>query len=139
MMKKMMSYLVLGMIAFFLCTNTFAAEGLAEVKLCDANVMKVFRIGGYVLIAVKIIVPILIIVFGMIDFTKAIVLNDQDQVKKSTMSLAKRAIAGIIIFFLPTLINTLFDFIYEKTNTNVFNYESCWGCVFDPGSCRIDE
>lgn len=138
-MRRWMRYIVLGIVTFFLFTNVFYAEGLAEVKLCDANVMKVFRIGGYVLFSIKIIVPILIIIFGMIDFTKAIIMNDQDQIKKSTLSVIKRAIAGIIIFFLPTLINTIFDFVYNQTNANVSNYDACWGCLFDPGSCRIEK
>ena len=58
---------------------------------------------------VKILAPILLIVFGIIDFGKATITNDNDALKKATTSFIKRAIAAVAIFFLPLIINLLLN------------------------------
>lgn len=134
-MKKFVGVLFVGLLSFLLFTPMASAAGMAEVNLCTDGVLDAFRVGGYALIAVKIIVPLLIIIFGMIDFTKAILASNDDQIKKSTTSLVKRGIAGVIIFFIPTLINTAFDMMYEHTDTNLSKYQTCWDCLLDVSSC----
>lgn len=54
---------------------------------------------------VKISVPILLIVFGCVDFGQAILSDDKDIMKKATSKFVKRCIVAIIIFFLPTLLS----------------------------------
>lgn len=56
---------------------------------------------------IKIIVPILLILFGGLDFSKAVVMNDKDILQKAVSNFVKRCIAALAIFFLPTLINLL--------------------------------
>lgn len=58
---------------------------------------------------IQIGVPILLIVLGTVDFAKAVMVNDQDSVKKAGASFAKRCVAGIIVFFLPLLITLIFQ------------------------------
>lgn len=56
---------------------------------------------------VKISVPIILIVFGCVDFGQAILSDDKDVMKKATSKFVKRCIVAIIIFFLPTLLTFL--------------------------------
>ena len=65
----------------------------------------IWQIIGWVLWVFKIVIPIVIIVFGMIDLGKAVVASKDDEIKKSVKSLVMRAIAGIIIFFTGTAIS----------------------------------
>lgn len=57
---------------------------------------------------IKIAAPILLLFFGTLDFSKAVIANDNDAIKKATSSFIKRAIAAVAIFFLPFLINWIF-------------------------------
>lgn len=57
---------------------------------------------------IKIIAPILLIVFGAIDFSNAVFNQGKDQLSKALSKFIKRTIAALAIFFLPMLINLLF-------------------------------
>ena len=58
---------------------------------------------------IRIIVPTLIILFGTIDFLKAIVAKNAEDMKKHTMTFVKRVIAGIIVFLAPIIVNAVID------------------------------
>ena len=58
---------------------------------------------------IRIITPIILITFGMLDFTKAIGQNDSDALQKAIKTFTKRAIICVIIFLIPTLVNFLMN------------------------------
>ena len=62
-----------------------------------------------VLIYVRIIVPILIIVLGMVDFGKAVLANKEDTMKKAQLDFAKRVFIGVAVFFVPVLVDLVMD------------------------------
>ena len=90
---------------------------------------------GYLLLIFKIIIPLIIIVYGMIDFGKAVVAEKDDDIKKSAKSLGRRAIAGIIIFFIPTIVIWVFGQIsdYGKEKKG---FETCEKCLLHPTQCN---
>lgn len=57
--------------------------------------------------AVRIIVPILIILLGMLDFGKAVLAGKQDNMKKAQSDFIKRLIAGVIVFLVPALVDII--------------------------------
>lgn len=101
---------------------------------CTGNFLKPFRFFGKIFLIIKIIIPIVIIAFGMIDLGKAILSSKDDEVKKSLKSLAMRALAGIIIFFLPTIINFVFALI-DGWNEYETDYSNCSKCISSPYNC----
>lgn len=58
---------------------------------------------------IRIIVPILIIVLGTLDFAKAVLAGKEDNMKKAQSTFVKRLIAGIIVFFVPLLVDVIMD------------------------------
>lgn len=60
-----------------------------------------------VLTYVRIIVPILIILLGTIDFAKAVIAGKEDNMKKAQSDFIKRLIAGVIVFLVPTLVDII--------------------------------
>ena len=68
---------------------------LADVDFC-ASTAKIWQLVGNVLLVFKIVIPILLIIWGMMDLGKAVVAAKDDEIKKATKSLAMRIIAGII-------------------------------------------
>lgn len=65
-----------------------------------------------VLQIVRIAVPILIIVLGMVDFAKAVIASKEDAMKKAQITFIKRLIIGVAVFFVPVLI----DIVMELAN-----------------------
>lgn len=64
---------------------------------------------------VKLIAPILVILFGSLDFGKAVISSDQEELKKAQSRFIKRCIAAVALFFLPTIINLLLEHIDATT------------------------
>ncbi len=65
---------------------------------------------------IRIVVPILIIVLGSLDFGKAVIASKEDEMKKAQTTFIKRLIAGIAVFFVPVIINVvmnLADIVWE--------------------------
>lgn len=87
---------------------------------------------GYILMVFKIVIPILLIVFGMIDLGKAVIASKDDEIKKATKSLLMRAIAAIIIFFIPTLIGVIMGLISSFSTQVQSDFDTCRACVSDP-------
>ena len=95
--------------------------------------VSILQFTGYIITIVKIAIPILIVAFGLLDFGKAVVGSKDDLIKKSAISLLRRVVAGIAIFFLPTLVLTIFGTISDYSN-NSNGFDNCKGCLLHPGS-----
>jgi len=74
---------------------------------------------------IKIAIPIILIGFGIIDFTKAMFAGDESQMKKAQTDFIKRLAIAILIFFVPTIINILLSIANE-----VWNF-------IEPGNCGL--
>ena len=60
---------------------------------------------------IKILIPVLIIVLGIIDFLKVVFSGEEKDMKASGTRFLKRIIAGIIFILLPALILFLFNIV----------------------------
>ena len=56
---------------------------------------------------VRIIVPVLIILLGTVDFARAATAGKEDEMKKAQTTFVKRLIAGIFVFLVPVLIDAI--------------------------------
>lgn len=81
------------------------------------------KINSYLNI-IKIAVPIIVIGFGIADFTKA-VFSDEENMKKAQKQFIKRLIIAILIFLTPTFVNLLLS-LANKVWT-----------IISPNSCGI--
>ena len=69
----------------------------------------------------------LLIIFGSIDFVKAIIAQKDDEIKKGQQVFVKRLIAGIIIFFIFSIVKIIVSFAADKDKkTNIINCASCF-------------
>ena len=65
----------------------------SETGFC-AGSANVWQTVGIVLMVFKIVIPILLIIFGMIDLGKAVIASKDDEIKKATKSLLFRAVSA---------------------------------------------
>lgn len=66
-------------------------------------------IADTVLSYVRVLVPILIILLGTLDLSKAVIAGKEDNIKKAQTDFIKRVIIGVAIFFVPLLVNLVMD------------------------------
>ena len=62
-----------------------------------------------IFVMIKIAVPCLVFVLCIVDFSKAVIAQDEKTMKEAQNHAIKRIIIGVVIFFIPTLINILLD------------------------------
>ena len=58
---------------------------------------------------VKIAIPIILIVLGTLDFGKAILSSDENEMKKAQGTFIKRLIIAVAIFLIPSLLGVILD------------------------------
>ena len=95
-------------------------------NVCNNEGVKsaVLFIGKLVRVAIWA-VPLIIIVLGMVDFTKAITSSDEKAVSKATAALIKRIVAGLSVFLIPTIIIA----ILQNIGIKGIDQNSCVNCL----------
>ena len=59
--------------------------------------------------AIKIIVPIVLIIFGIVEMLKAATANDEKVMKEAQGKLIKRIIYAVLIFFIVAIVQLVFN------------------------------
>lgn len=138
-MKKLIKYLSLFII-LFTPSIAFADElEITPVDICSGNsgTLKVFQVVGYILYIIKILVPVIIIVLGSIEFGKAAISKDEKSIMVAANSLVNKFILGILIFMIPTLLDAALSLVMG-TKEATQDYETCTTCLLSPFSDECD-
>lgn len=102
------------------------------VNVCtDNNTLKVFQVIGKIIFIIKILVPIILIVMGSIDFAKASLSGDDKAISQAAVTLGKRILIGLIIFFIPTVLDFFLSLVGGVSDT-MGKYKTCTSCVLSP-------
>ena len=101
-----------------------------------ASTSRIWQVVGWAFLIVKIIVPLLLIIFGVKDLVQAVISGKDDEIKKSTKSLMIRAIASILIFFIPTIVSLVMGLIVDfSTSGAKADFLVCQTCILNPSKC----
>lgn len=105
-------------------------------NFCTGSRLGVFTTIGWVFFFAKILIPIILIIFGSIDVGKAVIASKDDEIKKSMKTLVMRIVAGIIIFFVPTIINLIVELI---NGGDLYNgdFATCTHCLLEPTDSSV--
>lgn len=85
-----------------------------------------------VLNIVQIAIPILLILFGTLDLGKAVISNDEKEIKGAISKLIKRALMALAVFFVVFFVKLVFSWIGrastagDNDNIQEYNWWSCW-------------
>ena len=79
-----------------------------------------------IIMGIEIVVPILLIIFGLIDLAKAVMAQKEDEIKKGQQTLVKRFIAAIIVFFVVFLVKTVVKFVSGDDSESVVGCLDCF-------------
>lgn len=90
---------------------------------------------GRLFFILKIVIPLIIIIIGIVDFSKAAFTGEEKEVKKSINMLLKRFIIGVVIFLIPTVIRILFDLVAGFSDEMKKDAGNCMVCITSPKDC----
>lgn len=91
---------------------------------------------GIALTIIKVAIPMIIIFLGVMDLGKAVIAEKQDETKAGAKRLLWRCIAGLAIFFIPSIVLWLFGTIADF-NEQKDSFSVCQACLLHPtgGAC----
>ena len=107
-------------------------NGMYLMVDCASQAMvNVSSIIGYVIWGIKVAVPIILIVVGMIELGTAVAQKGEDEVKKAQKSLIKKAIMGVVIFLIPTLVQLIMQVLSSD------DWKGCMTCINHPNNAEF--
>lgn len=81
---------------------------------------------------VQIGIPILLLVFGVVDLGKAVISSDDKEVKQAQARLIKRCIYAVAVFFITTIVTLIMGLIavgVDKEEANTNSWAKCWNSI----------
>ena len=72
-----------------------------NLDVCGDNLIWIVQILRIVIRVIQIAAPLALIIFGSLDFFKALIAHDEKEMRIKRKPFIQRLIAALIIFFLP--------------------------------------
>lgn len=108
---------------------------------CDASYTPIWNIVGFIVKAIWIGIPILLIIFGMIDLGKAVIASKEDEVKKATKAFGKRFLYAVLVFLVVWIVTIVLKTVSSlsagQMDYNEADWRQCWNKI-TTGSCVVD-
>lgn len=103
-----------------------------SVGFCAAS-QEIWNFVGKIVLVLKILIPVIIIILGIVDLGKAVIASKEDDIKKATNILLQRIIIGIVIFFVPAIVNAVFSLLDNYTKDAEKDARICINCITKSG------
>ena len=78
------------------------------------------------IVIIKFAIPILLIIFGMLDLGKGVVASKEDEIKSGQHMFIKRLISAVLVFFVVTVVQLLVGMADDKNDTDE---SDAWKCA----------
>lgn len=137
-MKKKVLFVLVMLLTIFYMPNALAAS-ISGCEPILPNVMidpKIPNTVHAIIVVIKVVVPVLLVIFGMLDLFKGITAQKEDEIKKGQQLFIKRLISAAIIFFVISIVQLLISFV-AGDNPGIMNCASCFINGTDAnGNCK---
>ena len=67
---------------------------------------------------IKMVVPFMLIVMGMLDLGKAVIASKEDEIKKAQSLFIKRIIAAVLVFFIVAIVQLVFGILADADGSD---------------------
>ena len=141
-LKKVFYLLMLGVMMYapsamaLTCTNdgsnlVIKSSDAANPVLID---MQIPRTVHLIIVVLKIAIPVILVILGMMDLLKGVTASKEDEIKKGQQMFIKRLIAAVLVFFVVTIVQLVISFA-AKDSTNIMGCAKC----FIKGECPTQQ
>ena len=106
---------------------------VADSTLCEGILVPnvLFNVVSTIITGIKIVVPILLIIWGMLDFAKSVVAKKEEDIKKYQKAFVSRLISALVVFliiFVVQLAVNLVSSVEDTTNEEGTTVSDIWSC-----------
>ena len=126
-MKNFAIFLLLVLGGMLVMPNVYAADITCAAIPGVAIDEKIVDVVHVIILAIQVFVPIVLIIFGMIDLAKAVMGQKEDEIKKGQQTFIKRIIAAAIVFFVVTIVKMVLSFLAGGTDSgSIYQCVNCF-------------
>ena len=75
---------------------------------------------------IQFIVPVLLIIFGMIDLVKGITAQKEDEIKKGQQIFIKRLVTGVVVFFIFVFVKLFVSLLADGNSASIMDCVECF-------------
>ena len=99
---------------------------LADIlpEACANVPERIFNLAALIITIMKFGIPVLLIIFRMLDLGKAVIASKEDEIKKGQQMFIKRTISAVIVFFVIVIVQLVINLAAENTEK-----DTIWTCV----------
>ena len=110
--------------------------GINGAKDFCETLTPVWTVFGYIIFGVKVIVPLLLIITGMVTLAKAVMSKKDDEINKAKDLLIKKIIIGVAVFLVIQIVSVVIGLVGDNAS-----WKKCAACALHPFTeeyhCRI--
>lgn len=136
-MKKCFKYLfLLGLWAILI--SPVYAKDITGCSVLGSGVKideKIANTVHIIILIIQVASPVLLVIFGMIDLTKAVISGKDDEIKKNQMVFVKRLIAAALVFFVFVIVKFVISFVADDSD-GIMNCANCFINGSNSSSCK---
>lgn len=91
-----------------------------------------------IILLIQIAVPVVLVIFGMLDLFKGITAQKEDEIKKGQQTFVKRLLAAALVFFVVLVVKLLIGFVAGDDKASITNCANCFinGVDTETGRCK---
>ena len=134
-MKKKNLFALLIAVVVLYSPSVFAAvttKGCTTILGSNAVLdPKIPNIVHTIILVIQIAVPIVLVIFGMMDLFKGIMAQKEDEVKKGQQMFIKRLITAAVVFFVIAIVKLLFGVVTSDDPNKSKNALDCINCFLN--------
>lgn len=136
MKKKIFIIIVLLTLILFapsvMAVNITGCEANLPGVVIDAKIPNTVHT---IIVVIKIAVPVILVIFGMLDLFKGITAGKEDEIKKGQNLFVKRLIAAALVFFVISIVQLLISFV--AGDEGIMTCANCFiNGVNSSGACK---
>lgn len=82
---------------------------------------------------IQIAIPIMLIIWGMLDLGKAVIASKEDEIKAAQKLLVKRVIAAVLVFLVVTIVTLVLSLVAQSggDTAGAGSWNECWQAIMD--------
>lgn len=139
MKRKMFLITIFAMLICFV-PNVYAADisGCATALPGVSIDVRLANIVHTIILVIQIAIPIVLVIFGMMDLFKSITAQKEEEIKKGRNIFVKRLISAALVFFVIAIVKIIVSFAAgDELNQNIMSCANCFlNGAHDNGTCK---
>lgn len=94
-------------------------------SVCKSIPKRITKIVSALITVLEVAIPLVIIIFGMIDMFKSVTASKEDEIAKYRKIFLKRLITGLLAFFIIFFVRTLIRFVDQPESSGIIDCVNC--------------